>query len=73
MTETEGGMEVEKETMQMKWKERMGQQSTQILLEGDLIVPDSKPDLKEILRCSGTVRLKEKRVNNEKISGKINF
>lgn len=68
MTETEGGMEVEKETMQMKWKERMGQQSTQILLEGDMIVPDSKPDLKEILRCSGTVRLKEKRVNEDRVS-----
>ena len=59
---------MEKETMQMQWKERMGQQSTQILLEGDMIVPDSKPDLKEILRCTGTVRLKDKRMGEDRVS-----
>ncbi len=68
MTENKGGMEVDKETMEMKWKEQIGQQSTQILLEGDMIVPDSKPDLKEILRCSGTVKLKDKRVNEDRVS-----
>ena len=40
-----------KETMDMNWKDTAGKQSSQILLEGDMIVPDSKPDLQEILRC----------------------
>lgn len=57
-----------KETMEMTWKEQAGQQATQILLEGDMIVPDSKPDLQEILRCEGRVKLKEKRISDDRIS-----
>ncbi|MBR5122704.1 MAG: DUF3794 domain-containing protein, partial [Anaerotignum sp.] len=57
-----------KETMEMQWKERKGMQSGQILLEGDMIVPDSKPDLKKILRCEGHVKIKEKRVSDERVS-----
>lgn len=68
LTESKGGIRVEKETMEMKWKEQMGQQSTQILLEGDMIVPDNKPDLKEVLRCSGTVKLKDKRIHEDRVS-----
>ena len=67
MTEIEGGIDVEKEIMEMKWQTRMGQQSAQILLEGDMIVPDSKPDLKEILRCNGSIQMKDKRINEDRV------
>lgn len=36
-------LELAKETM--VWREEAGRQASQILLEGDVIVPDSKPDL----------------------------
>lgn len=45
-----------KETMDMNWKDAAASGSSQILLEGDMIVPDSKPDLQEILRCQGNVK-----------------
>lgn len=57
-----------KETMEMHWKEQMGAQSSQILLEGDMIVPDSKPDLQKILRCEGKVKIREKRISDDRIS-----
>ena len=44
-------LELAKETM--VWREEAGRQASQILLEGDVIVPDSKPDLQELLRCEG--------------------
>lgn len=59
--------ELAKETMEMTWKEQTGRQSGQILLEGDMIVPDSQPDLKEILRCTGKVHIGDKRINDERI------
>ena len=57
-----------KETMEMSWKEQAGEQTTQILLEGDMIVPDSKPDLRDLLRCEGRVKIKDKRVSDDRIS-----
>lgn len=57
-----------KETMKMSWRAQAGAQATQILLEGDLIVPDSKPDLQEILRCEGRVKIREKRISDDRIS-----
>lgn len=57
-----------KETMEMSWKAQAGEQATQILLEGDMIVPDSKPDLSEILRCEGRVKIREKRISDDRIS-----
>ena len=57
-----------KETMDMNWREPAASTSSQILLEGDMIVPDSKPDLQEILRCQGVVQLKEKRITDDRIS-----
>lgn len=57
-----------KETIQMDWKEQTGKQSSQILLEGDMIVPDSKPDLQKILWCEGKVKLTEQRMSDERIS-----
>ena len=57
-----------KETMDMNWKDTAASGSSQILLEGDMIVPDSKPDLQEILRCQGNVKIREKRVTDDRIS-----
>ena len=57
-----------KETMDMNWKDAAASGSSQILLEGDMIVPDSKPDLQEILRCQGNVKIREKRVTDDRIS-----
>ena len=57
-----------KETMEMNWKEPVSRQSGQILLEGDMIVPDSKPDLQEILRCEGKVKIREKRITDDRLS-----
>ena len=57
-----------KETMDMNWKDTAASGSSQILLEGDIIVPDSKPDLQEILRCQGNVKIREKRVTDDRIS-----
>ena len=56
-----------KETMDMNWKDAAASGSSQILLEGDMIVPDSKPDLQEILRCQGNVKIREKRVTDDRI------
>ena len=52
----------------MNWKDAAASGSSQILLEGDMIVPDSKPDLQEILRCQGNVKIREKRVTDDRIS-----
>ena len=57
-----------KKMMEMHWKAQMGKESSQILLEGDMIVPDSKPDLKEILRCEGKVKIKDKRISDDRLS-----
>ena len=57
-----------KETMDMNWKDTAASGSSQILLEGDMIVPDSKPDLQELLRCQGNVKIREKRVTDDRIS-----
>ena len=57
-----------KETMDMNWRNTAASGSSQILLEGDMIVPDSKPDLQEILRCQGNIKLREKRVTDDRIS-----
>lgn len=59
---------LEKETTEMNWKTPMGKQATQILLEGDMIVPDSKPDLQEILRCEGKIKIRDKRISDGRIS-----
>lgn len=42
--------------------------STQLILEGDIIVPDSKPDIANILRVNGTVVIDEQSVQDERIS-----
>ena len=57
-----------KETMEMEWKTQMGKENSQILLEGDMIVPDSKPDLQELMRCEGKMRMKESRISDDRLS-----
>ena len=57
-----------KEEMELQWKEQKGKQSGQILLEGDMIVPDSRPDLQNILLCEGKVRIRETRVTDDRVS-----
>ena len=49
-------------------KQQKGKQTSQILLEGDVIVPDSKADVKEILRCQGRVRLEEVKSGEERVA-----
>lgn len=51
--------------MPMEWerekiigKQQGANQTSQILLEGDIIVPDSKPDVTNVLRTDGTVKIK---------------
>ncbi len=44
-----------------------GSQSTQLLVEGDIIVPDSKPDIDVILRAGGEVRLDDVRVSENRV------
>ena len=58
-------LELEKE--RICWKECAGKQRTQVLLEGDMIVPDSRPDLSEIIRAEGRVKLREKKMGEERI------
>ena len=50
-------LEMTKDTM--TWKQRKGTHHSRILLEGDMIVPDNRPDVAQVLHCSGTVRLDE--------------
>lgn len=45
-----------------------GSQSTQVLVEGDIIVPDSKPDIDVILRSGGEALIGDVRVNENTVS-----
>lgn len=61
--------------MPMEWerekivlKQQGGKQASQILLEGDIIAPDSKPDVNEVLSCHGKVKMKDVRVGDDRIS-----
>jgi len=49
-------------------KQRHGSQNSQILVEGDVIVPDSKPDVTNVLRCQGEVKVKDFRVGDERVN-----
>lgn len=61
--------------MPMEWdkeqiilKQQGGKQASQILLEGDIIVPDSKPDVREVLSCRGKIKMKDIRVGEERVN-----
>lgn len=49
-------METELKRDQISLWTEVGQESTQLLLEGDVVVPDSKPDVEQIIYTAGAVR-----------------
>jgi len=61
-------MPMEWEREEIVLKQQGGKQSSQILLEGDIIAPDSKPDVNEVLSCHGKVRMKDVRVGDDRIN-----
>ena len=63
-----GNMALEMTKDTMTWKQRKGTHHSRILLEGDMIVPDNRPDVAQVLHCSGTVRLDEVKSGEEKIN-----
>lgn len=61
-------MPMEWEREEIVLKQQGGKQSSQILLEGDIIAPDSKPDVNEVLSCHGKIRMKDVRVGDDRIN-----
>lgn len=59
-------LELAKEKITLK--QQKGEQTSQVLLEGDVIIPDSKPDVKEVLYSQGRVRLEEVKAGEEKVA-----
>ncbi|KXL52087.1 putative cell wall hydrolase LytN precursor [Anaerotignum neopropionicum] len=59
-------MEWEKEEIVLK--QQGGTQASQILLEGDIIAPDSKPDVNEVLCCHGKIKMRDVRVGDDRIN-----
>lgn len=59
-------LELVKENMTLD--KQAGKQTSQILLEGDIIVPDYKPDIERVLRVSGEPRLLEQKVNQDRVN-----
>lgn len=66
-------MELEKQIIKMN-RER-GRAFSQITLEDDYIVPDSKPDVIKIIHTQGNLVFDEPRINNQAlwINGRMNF
>ena len=54
---------------------KVGSQETQILLEGDIIVPDVKPDMASILQTQSDIFIEKTNVLQDKINfiGKLNI
>ncbi|MDR1066674.1 MAG: DUF3794 domain-containing protein [Clostridiales bacterium] len=48
--------------------QKIGEESSQLLLEGDLIVPDIKPDMSVILQTDATVRMDKSEASTDRIS-----
>ncbi len=61
-------LDMTKETVRLD--RPIGKETAQILLEGDTIVPDSKADAQEVLRCRGRIELEEPVVSEERIGVK---
>ncbi len=49
---------------------KIGKEISQLLLEGDIIVPDSKPDMDRLLKKSANAYIDSREVGNERISFK---
>lgn len=47
---------------------KAGRQTTQLLIEGDIIVPDSKPDMSNVLRAEAKPAMTEERVLEDRVS-----
>lgn len=52
---------------------KMGKENSQILIEGDIIVPDIKPDINIVLETNATAYIDNKEIINERISFKGNM
>ncbi len=49
---------------------KAGNEVTQLLLEGDIIVPDVKPDIANILRAEGDIVIEDETVGDERVTFK---
>lgn len=52
---------------------KIGRESTQILIEGDIIVPDTKPDIDTVLEVVSNAYIDNKEILNGRINFKGNF
>lgn len=59
----------------LKVDQIIGENVAQAIIEGDILVPDSKPDITRVLSVDGTIRImkKESMENNIVVDGKIQF
>ena len=55
--------------------QRIGRETTQILIEGDLIVPDIKPDMAVILQADAKVHIDRSDISNDRVNfiGRMEF
>ena len=51
----------------LKVDQVVGQEMSQVLIEGDVIVPESKPDIGKILDVSGAVVLNSKELIQDRV------
>lgn len=52
---------------------KVGKESTQVLIEGDIIVPDTKPDIDIVLEANANAYIDNKDISNERINFKGNL
>ncbi|MCG8502078.1 MAG: DUF3794 domain-containing protein [Firmicutes bacterium] len=67
------GLELSKELI--KINELVGEDFSQTLVEGDIIVPDVKPDIARILQVDGIATITDKQVQQDRVvvNGVVNF
>ena len=61
-------MEIELVKEKIILDRKIVEESTQIMAEGDIIVPDVKPDVSKILQCKGNIFLESLEVSEDKIN-----
>lgn len=52
---------------------KVGKETSQVLIEGDIIVPDTKPDIDTVLEANGTAYIDSKDIVNDRITFKGNL
>ncbi len=52
---------------------KIGKETSQVLVEGDIIVPDTKPDIDMVLEANGTAYIDNKDIVNDRITFKGNL